>query len=166
MSAPIILGVEGQPITPMAALETIRALIEIADITATDIEDLDELARIRLTIVDLATPIAGALATIDTGIQKHVRLGDTVTVLDGTRTITVKPKRSGGSDHWDHAATIRAVLDAAGGDVDELARCLGKSASWKSTDLKKLDIDVRPLRSTTAAVVGTSVVIEKAVTAS
>lgn len=160
------LTIGGADISPLAAIEYIRSLLNQVDLAAAGIEDLDELARLRLVLTDLATPIAGALATIDTGIQKHVRLGDTVTVLDGTRTITVKPKRSGGSDHWDHAATIRAVLDAAGGDVDELARCLGKSASWKSTDLKKLDIDVRPLRSTTAAVVGTSVVIEKAVTAS
>lgn len=158
-------------IGPLAALEHVRAVLNWIDYHV-DAEELglDDLARLRLLVKDLQTDFAGVIGTIDQAIRQHVDVYQTVTVLDGRHTVTVKPTKSGGSTHWAHADVAKALWPLAEGDVDEyvrlIASSLGKAASWKSTDLKKLDIDVRPLRSTTAAVVGTSVVIEKAVTAS
>ena len=89
----------------------------------------------------------------------------TVTVLDGRHTVTVKPTKSGGSKSWDHPRTLRALIGATGGDVDAIAGALGKASQWKSTELKKLDVDPRPLSHDTASVSGFAVIIEPAVTA-
>lgn len=155
---------------PLAALEHVRAILNHVDylVDSDDDQDLDELARLRLLVKDLQSDFAGVVSTIDQGIRQHVDIYQTVTVLDGTRTITIKPTKSGGSTHWAHADVAKALWPLAEGDVDEYVRLiagsLGKAAPWKATDLKKHGLIVDQFRTTTATVTGFTVIIEQAVT--
>ena len=157
-------------IGPLAALEHVRAVLNWIDYHVDAHElPLDDLARLRLLVKDLQTDFAGVVGTIDQAIRVHVDVYQTVTVLDGRHTITIKPTKSGGSTHWAHADVAKALWPLAEGDVDEyvrlIASSLGKAASWKSTDLKKHGLIIDQFRTTTAEVSGFSVLIEPAVTA-
>ena len=162
----LAIDLEDAPVSALATLEAIRSLLNRVDAAVPEIEDLDDLARLRLLVKDLQTDFAGVVGTIDQAIRQHVDVYQTVTVLDGRHTVTVKPTKSGGSKSWDHPRTLRALIGATGGDVDAIAGALGKASQWKSTELKKLDVDPRPLSHDTASVTGFAVIIEPAVTAS
>lgn len=166
----LAIDLEDAPVSALATLEAIRSLLNRVDAAVPEIEDLDDLARLRLLVKDLQTDFAGVVGTIDQAIRVHVDVYQTVTVLDGRHTITIKPTKSGGSTHWAHADVAKALWPLAEGDVDEFVRLiatsLGKAASWKSTDLKKHGLIVDQFRTTTAEVSGFSVLIEPAVTAS
>ena len=162
----LAIDLEDAPVSALATLEAIRSLLNRVDAAVPEIEDLDDLARLRLLVKDLQTDFAGVGGTIDQAIRQHVDVYQTVTVLDGRHTVTVKPTKSGGSKSWDHPRTLRALIGATGGDVDAIAGALGKASQWKSTELKKLDVDPRPLSHDTASVTGFAVIIEPAVTAS
>lgn len=161
----LAIDLEDAPVSALATLEAIRSLLNRVDAAVPEIEDLDDLARLRLLVKDLQTDFAGVVGTIDQAIRQHVDVYQTVTVLDGRHTVTVKPTKSGGSKSWDHPRTLRALIGATGGDVDAIAGALGKASQWKSTELKKLDVDPRPLSHDTASVSGFAVIIEPAVTA-
>ena len=162
----LAIDLEDAPVSALATLEAIRSLLNRVDAAVPEIEDLDDLARLRLLVKDLQTDFAGVVGTIDQAIRQHVDVYQTVTVLDGRHTVTGKPTKSGGSKSWDHPRTLRALIGATGGDVDAIAGALGKASQWKSTELKKLDVDPRPLSHDTASVTGFAVIIEPAVTAS
>jgi hypothetical protein len=154
--------------SPFAAVERIRGAFMALDGGIADIaDDVDALARLRLLTDDLLRDIGGVRGTIDNAITGLVEPYESVTVLDGAKVLTVTEKKSGGSTHWNHRATIhaawRAAIERAGGDVDDaldvIADCLGKSAAWKSTALSGLEVPSRSLKTTTATGSGWTVSI-------
>lgn len=159
--------VDGDP-SPFAIVERIRGALMTMDGCVADIDDdVDALARLRLLTEDLLRDIAAVRGSIDYAITRIVEPYATVPVLDDTRVLTVTEKKSGGSTHWNHRATMRAAFDAArvraDGDIDDaldiVADCLGKSAAWKSTALTGLEVPSASLKSTTATGSGWAVTI-------
>lgn len=151
----------------VAAIEQIRGTLSRIERGVDAVDDLDELARIRLLLTDdLPRDIAAVVATVDTEIQKQVRLGEQADVLNG-RILSVVNKTSGGSTHWNHRAAARAAYAAAirlaEGDMDQaldiVADCLGKSAPWQKGKLRALDVSTGSLTETTAKITGTAIVI-------
>jgi len=141
-------------------IEHLRSMLNMVDHEATRLDALDDLVRLRLLVADLRTDLSAVLSTVDGEIRASVDAYQTIPVLDGTHQVTVRPRRTGGSTHWNHAAVVREVLTASGGDVDAIANALGKSAAWKSTELKKLGVAVDSLRESTATDTVFDVIIE------